>query len=178
MMVRRFARPYAKAIMDVAGSTQKAAEVQSELERFDAARRLSVELQEVFANPGIEASAKVAVANAIADRLSMSPMSRKVLEVLIQNWRINDLEAIIAALAAYVNEATNTVVAEVASAHALSEGEVEQLRLTLEKKMGKHVTVQVTKNAELLGGFVARIGSEILDASVAGKIEKFRESLS
>jgi F-type H+-transporting ATPase subunit delta len=177
-MVRRFARPYAKAIMDVAGSPEKAGEVRVELERFEAARQLSVELQEVFANPGIEAGAKVGVANAIADRLSMSAMSRKVLEVLIQNHRINDLEGIVAAVAAYVNEATNTVVAEVTSAHALSEEEVEQLRRTLEKKVGKRVTVQVRKDAQLLGGFVARIGSEILDASVAGKIERFRESLS
>ncbi len=177
-MVRRFARPYAKAIMDVTGSPEKAGETRAELERFDAARRQSVELQEVFANPGIEAAAKVGIANAIADRLSMSAMSRKVLEVLIHNHRINDLEAIVAALAAYVNEATNTVVAEVTSAHALSDGEVEQLRLTLEKKVGKRVTVQVRKDPQLLGGFVARIGSEILDASVAGKIDKFRESLT
>ena len=29
----------------------------------------------------------------------------------------------------------------------------------------------------VLGGFVAQIGSEVYDASVAGKINKFRESL-
>ncbi len=177
-MVRRFARPYAKAMMEVAGSPQKADELRAELERFEATRKESVELQEVFANPGIEPGPKIGVANAIADRLSMSAMGKKVLEVLIRNHRINDLDAIVAALASYVNDATNTVVAEVTSAHALSEGEMEQLRLTLEKKMGKRVTVQVRKDPQLLGGFVARIGSEILDASVVGKIEKFRESLS
>lgn len=178
MMVRRFARPYAKAIMDVAGTPQTADAVRVELERFEAVRKQSTELQEVFANPGIEASARVNVANAIADRLSLSALGKKVLEVLIHNHRINDLEAIIAALTAYVNEATDTVVAEVTAAHQLSQPEVEQLRRTLEKKVGKRVTVQVTRDPELLGGFVARIGSEILDASVSGKIEKFRESLS
>jgi F0F1-type ATP synthase delta subunit len=36
----------------------------------------------------------------------------------------------------------------------------------------------VTPDATLLGGFVARVGSEIYDASVVGKIDKFRESLA
>ena len=35
-----------------------------------------------------------------------------------------------------------------------------------------------TGAATLIGGFVAKIGSEVYDASVAGKIEKFRESLA
>jgi len=30
---------------------------------------------------------------------------------------------------------------------------------------------------KLLGGFVARIGSEVYDASVIGKINRFRETL-
>ncbi len=178
MMVRRFARPYARAIMDVAGTPQVAEDVRAELERFEAVRRQSTELQDVFANPAIEASARVRVANAIGDKLSLSPLAKKVLEVLIHNHRINDLEAIVAALTAYVNEATGTVVAEVTAAHELSEPEVDRLRQTLEKKVGKRVTVQVRRDPQLLGGFVARIGSEILDASVSGKIDKFRESLS
>jgi F0F1-type ATP synthase delta subunit len=36
----------------------------------------------------------------------------------------------------------------------------------------------VRTDPKLLGGFVVRIGSEIWDASVVGKINKFRESLS
>lgn len=177
-MVRRFARPYAKAIMDVAGSTEAAATVRVELARFDAARRRSTELQELFANPGIAAEGKIGIAHAIADRLALGAPAKKVLEVLIHNHRINDLEAIAAALAAFVNEATNTVVADVRSAHELSPAETEELRGMLEKKFGKRVDVQVTADPRLLGGFVARVGSEIYDASVAGKIAKFRESLA
>jgi uncharacterized membrane protein required for colicin V production len=44
--------------------------------------------------------------------------------------------------------------------------------------VGKRVEVRVTTDPALLGGFVARIGSEVYDASVSGKIHKFRESLT
>lgn len=178
MMVRRFARPYAKAIMDVAGSPEKANDIRAGLARFNEARHSSAELREVFANPGIDVDAKIAIAGQITGRLSIEGMPAKVVEVLIRNHRINDLDAIVDALATYVNEATNTVVAEVSSAHELSKDEVESLRRTLEKKFAKRVDVRVTTDSALLGGFVARIGSEIFDASIAGKIDQFRESLT
>ena len=38
--------------------------------------------------------------------------------------------------------------------------------------------LDISTDPKLLGGFVVQIGSEIWDASVAGKINKFRESLT
>jgi F-type H+-transporting ATPase subunit delta len=177
-VIRRFARPYARAILDVAGSTTTAAGLLAELRRFESARSGSAELHEVFANPGIDVAAKHGIARQIAERLQLSPLAAKVLGVLIDNHRINDLGPILDGLRAMVNEAEGVVVAEVRSAHALQPDEVRQLQQTLEKKLGKKVEVQLTTDPTLMGGFVARIGSEILNASVAGKIEKFKHSLS
>ena len=48
----------------------------------------------------------------------------------------------------------------------------------LSTKLGKQVELDVKTDPNLLGGFVAQIGSEIWDASVSGKIHKFRDSLT
>ena len=176
-MIRRFARPYAHAILDVAGSAQRANTIRVELDKFDQARRGSVELQDVYANPGIELDAKFKIAHAIASKLGLSDLTGKVLEVVIRNHRMNDLGGIVEALATMVNEELNVAVADVRSAHKLTEQEIAQLRKTLEQKFGKRVEVRLETDPSLLGGFVAKIGSEIFDASVAGKITKFREQL-
>ena len=176
-MIRRFARPYARAIIDVAESPQRANTIRAELDRFEQARRESVELQDVFANPGIEMQAKFRIAHAIASRLGLSDLTGKVLEVLIRNHRVNDLASVVDALATMINDQLNVAIADVRSAHKLNEQEIAQLRKTLEQKFGKRVEVRVTTDPSLLGGFVAKVGSEIFDASVAGKIHKFREQL-
>jgi F-type H+-transporting ATPase subunit delta len=176
-MIRRFARPYAHAILDVAGSAQRANTIRVELDKFDQARRESVELQDVYANPGIELDAKFKIAHAIASKLGLSELTGKVLEVVIRNHRMNDLGGIVEALATMVNDELNVAVANVRSAHKLSEQEIAQLRKTLEQKFGKRVEVRLETDPSLLGGFVAKIGSEIFDASVAGKIARFREQL-
>ncbi|HSP35235.1 MAG TPA: ATP synthase F1 subunit delta [Thermoanaerobaculia bacterium] len=177
-MIRRFARPYAKAIFEVNATPEAANAVRAELQRFEQARASSTDLQELYANPGIEFSAKSGITQTLAKRLGLSDMAGKVLDILIRNHRINDLAAIVDGLAQMVRDATGTVAAEVRSAQPLSNQDIAELRRTLEKKFARRVEVSVTPDPSLLGGFVAKVGSEVYDASVAGKIRKFRESLT
>jgi F-type H+-transporting ATPase subunit delta len=176
-VIRRFARPYARAIMDVVQSPEKANAIRHELERFEEVGKSSPVLRDLYANPGIEHDAKIKVTTAIAKRLGLSDITLKLMGVLIRNHRVNDLEPIVEALAEMVREATNTVAAEVRSAHPLTQQEQDELRRTLEKKAGRKVEMIVATDPTLIGGFVAKIGSEVFDASVVGKIDRFRESL-
>lgn len=177
-MIRRFARPYARAIMGIVESPAAASKLRDELAAFETARRSSNDLQELYANPGFEPAAKIKVSAEIGRRLGLSDLALKVVDLLIRNQRINSLGAIVSALSAMIRLATNTVAAEVRAAHQPTPAEIESLRQTLETKFGRKVEIDVTVDPSLLGGFVARVGSEIYDASVVGKIEKFRASLS
>lgn len=176
-MIRRFARPYARAIMDVTGSPEKASNIRQELKRFENARRSSVDLQVLYPNPGIELDAKISLTRAIGKRLGLSELTLKILEVLIGNRRINDLDSIVEALAAMIRQATGTVAAQVRTANRLTDQELKMLQRVLQKKFARNVEMEVSVDPILLGGFVARVESEVFDASVVGKINKFRESL-
>jgi F-type H+-transporting ATPase subunit delta len=164
--------------MDVAGSPEKAAALRDELTQFERVRKSSRDLQEMYANPGIDHGSKNKVTAAIAGKLELSDFALRLLDVLIQNRRINDLSDIVAGLATMIREATGTVAAEVRSAGELSSKEEAESRAMLERKVGAKVDLDVTVDPRLIGGFVAKIGSEVYDASVSGKIEKFRESLA
>ncbi len=177
-MIRRFARPYARAAMEVAQSPEKAALLRDDLNAFEQVRKSSTDLQQMYANPGIDFDSKNKVTGAIAKRLGLSDLAVRLLDVLIRNRRINNLSDIVAGLATMIREATGTVAADVRSASKLSSKEEADLRAMLERKVGANVDVDITVDASLIGGFVAKIGSEVYDASVSGKIEKFRESLA
>src|SRR5579885_3326615 len=130
--------------MDVVQSPEKANAVRHELERFEAVRKSSPELHDLYANPAIEHDTKMKVTSALAKRLGLSDMTVKVLGVVTANRRMNELEPIVEALAEMVREATNTVAAEVRSAKDLTPDEQEQLRRTLVKKAGRNVEMKVT----------------------------------
>jgi F-type H+-transporting ATPase subunit delta len=164
--------------MDVTKTAQAADALRVEITRFEDARRLSPELQEVFRNPGISSDAKKQIASTIGEKLQLSELAMKLIQLLVSSHRINDLGGIIEALTASINAANGVVVADVRTAHPLDANEQQQLQRTLEQKFAKRVEIRLTTDPTLLGGFVAQVGSAIYDASVSGKIERFRESLA
>ncbi len=177
-MIRRFARPYARAIMDAAGSPENANAIRGELMTFANALRGSEDLRALYANPGIDEASKLEITRQLAGKMKASELGARTLEVLVRHHRINDIDAINDALGAYVNAALGVAVAKVRSAKALNPDEIRDLADTLSKRVGKSVELDIKTDPTLLGGFVVQIGSEIWDASVAGKINKFRESLT
>lgn len=177
-MIRRFARPYAKAMMDIVKSPEEGRKLHGELLSFERARSSSTELAELFATPAIEAEKKVAVARAISSKIGLSDISTKLVDVLVRHHRINQLSSVLEAWKAMIDTAMGVSVAEVRSAHDLSEAEQGELRRTLEAKFDRKIELQLNTDPALLGGFVAKVGSEVYDASVKGQLQRFRESLT
>ena len=177
-MIRRFARPYARAIVEAGKTPQAANALRGELLRFDAALKTSEDLRAFYANPAVDLETRLKVTRSLVSKMKLSDLAGRIAEVLVRNHRINDLTAILDAVAAYVNKALSVAVAEVRSAKPLSPDEMKRLADVLSKKVGKSVELDVKTDPKLLGGIVVRIGSEIWDASVVGKIHKFRESLA
>jgi len=67
--------------------------------------------------------------------------------------------------------------AQVRSAVALGEAERRQLAARLARIAGKEVLVEARVDTSLLGGFVAQIGSLVVDGSLDGQLARLRERL-
>lgn len=177
-MIRRFARPYARAILDVAGSPEVALDLHRELRGFEDARSSSRELEVLFANPAVHLDQQVAIAAEIGKRIELSSLGLRIIEVLVRNRRINQLGSILEALRQMVHEALGISVASVTTAHELSDAQRGDLQEALESRFARKIELELETKPELLGGFVARVGSEIYDTSVRGRLVKLRESLT
>jgi len=68
--------------------------------------------------------------------------------------------------------------AEVTSALPLSTNEMDSVKKDILSKVGDQVTVSFRVDPNILGGLVIRVGGKVLDASVAGKLESLRQSIS
>lgn len=171
-MIRSFAAPYAKAFSEVYPDPARAKSIHDELQRFQKTVEQHDELRTVLENPAIDADAKRAIANRIATQLGVGSDGMKILGVLAGNQRLHQMDSILQAWLAAIHRQTGTVVAQVRSAHPLSDAERAELRVALEKKTGRTVAMEVSTDPALLAGFVAQIGSELWDASVAGQIRR------
>jgi tRNA-specific 2-thiouridylase len=68
--------------------------------------------------------------------------------------------------------------AQVRTAVALTDAERTQLSGKLERALGKRILLEERVDATLLGGFIAQVGSLILDGSLDGQLARMRQRLA
>ena len=64
------------------------------------------------------------------------------------------------------------------TAVALTDDEKRWLAARLGQALGKQVVLEETVDPSLLGGFVAQVGSYVLDGSLDGQLARMRERLA
>jgi F-type H+-transporting ATPase subunit delta len=100
------------------------------------------------------------------------------LGLVAERGRVDHLDEIVAAYRALADEDLGQARAEVRTAVALTEEAKRQLAARLERAVGKRILLEERVDPTLLGGFVARVGSLILDGSLDGQLRRLRERLA
>lgn len=171
------AKRYAKALLALAREAGRAEAAGQEL---DAARQIIFahrELREFLLRPWIKGEGKQPVITAVADGISCSTLVKDFLGLLARRGRVDHLPEIVRVYRQLVDAELGRARAEVRSAVALTESERHELADRLGRAVGKQVLIEEAVDSTLLGGFVARIGSFVFDASLDGQLARLRERL-
>lgn len=177
-MTSRFARPYAEALLAVAGSTAKAAEVRDELVRVAATIREVPAFGAMVANPVLPLPAKRQALERIGERMGLSPLARRVLGALLGRHRLGRLDEVVATLTEILDRRQGIGKARVTTAEALSDEERRELQRVLEGKVGKRLQLEVAVDPRLLAGFVAQVDSQLFDGSLRGQLDRLAKELA
>lgn len=92
---------------------------------------------------------------------------------VVEEGRVALLPEIIRAFGTLLGEASGQVKAKLTVACPLNDAELEAIRRQLSSLVHKQVEVHAEVNAEILGGFIARIGHLLIDLSLRTKLEAF-----
>lgn len=172
-------RSYAKALFDLARERDQAEAVGRDLAEIAALVEREPALREVLGRPWIPAADKRRVAEALGARLEVSPLARDFLALVAARGRADRLGEMTRAYRGLLDEAAGRVRARVRSAVALTGADREALAARLGAVAGgKQVILEAEVDARLLGGFVAEIGSLIVDGSLDGQLAALRERLA
>ena len=172
------ARSYAKAVFALAQERGQADAVAREL---DAAAEVFVrepELRAFLSRPWVTTTVKHDAAAEIAARLEVGPLTRDLLALVAAHGRAEHLPSIAAAYRELVDGAARRVRARVRTAIPLADPERTALAGGLSRVLGgQQVVLEEAVDPALLGGFVAEIGSLLVDGSLDGQLARLRERL-
>ena len=170
--------PYAEAFLqlcDAAGDTEAVIlQVRQVLEIWNG----SSELREAMASPVLEPDAKKAALEQIF-AAEISPNFLNLLKLLSDRQRIGFLDAVLERLRELHRDQNGIALATITAATPLSDEQQAQLVEKVKAVAGTdkvETVVQVDPN--LIGGFVIRVGSKVIDSSLAGQVRRLALELA
>jgi len=172
------ARRYAKALFMAAREAGTAPEVGREISVLRDELEQHPEARDVLSRPWIKPADRRSVAVAIAEKSGAGRLVLNFAGLIAERGRTDHLAEIVGAYRALVDEDLGQARAEVRSAVALTEDERRRLAARLEQVLHKRILIEERVDNTLLGGFVAQVGSLILDSSLDGQLERMRERLA
>lgn len=169
----RFARSYAQAFLE---SMPAGYDVDAFLENASAISRVLASdprVKNFLAAPAIPIDAKRRVLDDLARRAGVDDFGRRFLALVLEKRRILVLGEILSAIRSARDRAIGIVEAVVTVAAPVAEPERRRIEEALARQVGRGVRMRVEVDPRILAGFVAKVGSEVFDASAARAVERF-----
>jgi F-type H+-transporting ATPase subunit delta len=172
------ARRYAKALFQIARETGSMPAVGDDLARFLERFDGDAQLHDVLTRPWIKGVDRRAIAVAVAEGEGCGALVRDFVGLLAERGRMDHLTEIMASYRNFVDEDLGQARATVRTAAPLTDPEKQELGRRLEGALGKRILLEERVDPTLLGGFVAQVGSYIVDGSLDGQLARMRERLA
>ncbi len=173
----RVAGRYAKAILGLARERQQLDAVTEDFETIRRAIIASRDLENLLVTPTVDHGLKDRILRQIFDG-KISDLTMLFIALLTRKGRSADLFAISDAFRAQLDAANGVMPAVVTTAVELPADQLERIRHRLDAISGMHIRAEYRTDPTLVGGFRARFGDRLVDASVRHQLEKLHEVLA
>lgn len=176
MIQTTVASRYAEALFAIAKQNNTLEQVEIELRTIEQVLADNSELTKLLNHPHIEKQAKKSLLISVF-KGHISETVENFLQLLIDKKRQNVFTYIVREFTLLANEARGIVDATVTSAKNLTDVQLEQIRTTFKEIVGKDLRIATEVNAEILGGFIVRIGDRVYDSSLKTQLSRFEATL-
>jgi len=173
--VSAFARSYARAALESAPAGYDFDKLIEDLRSVARAIDGSSKLREFFAAPKIPRGPKEKALEALASRAGVDDFGRRLLALVLSRGRLIHLGEIVGAISDLFDRTRGRNEAHVTVASPITSDQEKRIAEALGRSFGGTFRLNVAVDEAILGGFIARVRSRLIDASVASSIARFRK---
>ena len=169
---------YATALFELARDKSAIDTVKGSLDRVADALGQSDDLEALIASPAISRDQSLRTMRALATEMKLDPMTANFLGVLAEKGRLRALADAIRVFDALVAAHRGEARAQVTSARPLTDAQLKTISDKLTARAGRTVHLDTAIDPDLLGGVRIQLGSELIDASVATKLNQLANRMA
>ena len=165
---------YATALFELAVEEKALEQVETDLAAFNDMLNESADLERLVRSPVFSAEDQQRALEAVLKRAEIGALTANFLNLVTHNRRLFAVLDMVRAFRALLARHRGEVTAEVASAAALSEGQMTALSAALKSAVGRDVQIESQVDANLIGGLVVKVGSRMIDNSLRTKLNNLK----
>lgn len=170
-------RRYARALFELCHTEAEMDAVARELEELAQAFRVTDHAYEFLNHPGIPFDRKRAVLNA-AMKPDMPKPSAGLIKLLVKHRRMHLLTEVLAEFQRLQKRRYGIVEVEIETALPLSPAAKSELSHALSRLIRREVRLAEELNPNLIGGVRLRLEDRVIDASIAGRLDRLRAQIA
>ena len=168
---------YATALFELARDEKSIDAVKADLDAFGVMLAGSDDLKRLVRSPVFTADVQSKALTAVLDKAGISGISANFLKVLTANRRLFAVNEVIRAFNALVAKFKGEATADVTVAEALSDKNLDALKVALTSVTGKDVALNVKVDPSIIGGLVVKLGSRMVDSSLRTKLNSIKHAM-
>ncbi len=168
---------YASAVFELSQESKSLAALESDVAALEAMIASSADLRDLISSPLYSRDAQRRALDGVAAKMGLGPVATNTLALLADKRRLFVLPHLLAALRARIADAKGEMTADITAAQALSDAQAKELVATLSKQSGKTVKLNVAVDESLIGGMIVKLGSKMIDTSVASKLASLQHAM-
>jgi F-type H+-transporting ATPase subunit delta len=168
---------YAAAVFGLAKEGKALKSLESDVDSLGAALSASSDLRSMIASPLFSREEQAKAIEAVATKAGFSTLTKNTLALMASKRRLFVLPQLVAELRQLLAEERGEVTADVISATALTKEQSSKLAASLKARVGKTVKLNTTVDESLIGGLVVKLGSTMIDTSIASKLSALKNAM-
>lgn len=171
------AKRYATAVFELAREAGAIGTLESDTDALSAALGESADFAAMVRSPLYSRQDQQDAITALAGRMGLSPLTVNTLALMAAKRRLFVLPQLLKALRDLIATEKGEVTAEITAAAPLTDAQAARLADTLKAKIGRDVKINTTVDESLIGGLVVKVGSRMIDTSVAAKLANLQQAM-
>ena len=178
MSENKAASRYAKSLIDLSTEQNALEEMRNDMVLIEQVIDQNSVLEAILQNPVIPLDKKYSILEEVFGK-QVHAVTKSYLKLVVSKGRSAILFDTTKAFIRQYNSIKGIVTAEVSSATELTEANKAEITAVVKKEIGaKEVIIKEKINADLIGGFILKVGDRQFDASIAGSLNKLKKELA
>ena len=165
---------YASALYDLASEKKLVDPVLNDLSLFKNLLIENKDLNLIVKSPLVNSQDKLNILAELIKKISANQITLTFFKVLEKNKRFSNLLSIINQFININSQKRGDIIAEVISADQLNEEQKNTLKEQIKIILGDKLSLNFNVDKKIIGGLVVKVGSKMIDTSLANKINKLK----